>query len=80
MVWSRLTLKWPVKDNLAGHSERKEKTRQTEEEMGRQYQKVDRDGLCKVPKSSGEQGRMERDCCKVISGAPTTSKVTGEMK
>ena len=30
------------KDNLTGHSERKTKKRQTEEESGRQYQKVDR--------------------------------------
>ena len=30
-----------------GHSERKKK-RQTEEEVGRQYQRVDRNGLCQL--------------------------------
>ena len=29
-------------------SERKKKQRQTEEEMGRQYQRVDRNGLCQL--------------------------------
>ena len=28
------------------YSERKKKRRQTEEEVGRQYQRVDRNGLC----------------------------------
>ena len=30
------------------HSERKEKKKQTEEEVGRQYQRVDRNGLCQL--------------------------------
>ena len=30
------------------HSERKKKKRQTEEEVGRQYQRVDRNGLCQL--------------------------------
>ena len=29
-------------------SERKKKKRQTEEEVGRQYQRVDRNGLCQI--------------------------------
>ena len=33
---------------LTGHSERKKKKRQTEEEVGRQYQRVDRNGLCQL--------------------------------
>ena len=37
-----------AKDNPAGHSERKKKKRQTEEEVGRQYQRVDRNGLCQL--------------------------------
>ena len=36
------------KDNPTGHSERKKKKRQTEEEVGRQYQRVDRNGLCQL--------------------------------
>ena len=35
-------------DNPTGHSERKRKMRQTEEEVGRQYQRVDREGLCQL--------------------------------
>ena len=31
-----------------GHSERKKKKRQTEEEVGTQYQRVDRNGLCQL--------------------------------
>ena len=31
-----------------GHSERKKKKRQTEEGVGRQYQRVDRNGLCQL--------------------------------
>ena len=39
---------WFSKDNPIGHSERKKKKRQTEEEVGRQYQTVDRNGLCQL--------------------------------
>ena len=37
-----------AKDNPTGHSERKKKKRQTEEEVGRQYQRVDKNGLCQL--------------------------------
>ena len=36
------------KDNSTGHSERKKEKRQTEEEVGRQYQSVDKNGLCQL--------------------------------
>ena len=39
---------WFSKDNPTGHSERKKKKRQAEEEVGRQYQRVDRNGLFQV--------------------------------
>ena len=48
MVWPRLKVFWFSKDNPTGHSERKKKKRQTEEEVGRQYQRVDRNGLCQL--------------------------------
>ena len=35
-------------DNPTGQSERKKKKRQTEEEVGRQYHIVDRNGLCQL--------------------------------
>ena len=48
MVWPYLKVFWFSKDNPTGHSERKKKKRQTEEEVGRQYQRVDRNGLCQL--------------------------------
>ena len=38
MVWPCFKVFWSSKDNPTGHSERKKKERQTEEEVGRQYQ------------------------------------------
>ena len=42
---------------LVRHSERGKKTRQTEEEVGRQHQGMDRPGVHQVPDDSGEQGK-----------------------
>ena len=50
-------------------------TRQTEEEVGRQHQGMDRPGICQVPEGSGEQGQMEETGCEIKSGAPTTLAV-----
>ena len=61
------------------HSERGKKTRQTEEEVGRQHQGMDRPGVRQVPEGSGEQGKMEKTGCKIICGAPTTLAVKGLM-
>ena len=36
------------------------KARQTEKEVGRQHQGMDRSGVCQVPEGSGEQGKMEK--------------------
>ena len=44
-----------AKNHLARHSERGKKTRQTEEEVGRQHQGMDRPGVCQVSEGSGEQ-------------------------
>ena len=55
-----------------GHSERRRKTRQTEEEVGRQHQGMDRPGVRQVPAGSGEQVKMEETGCEIICGAPTT--------
>ena len=62
---------------LAMHSERGKKTRQTDEEMGRQHQGMDRLGVCQVPEGSGEPGKMEETACEIICGAPTTHTVQG---
>ena len=55
------------------------KTRQTEEEVGRQHQGMDRPRVRQVLESSGEQGEMEETVCKIICGAPTTLAVKGLM-
>ena len=47
-------------NHLARNSEREKKTRQTEEEVGRQHQGMDRPGVRQVPEGSGEQERMEK--------------------
>ena len=41
MVWPCFKVFWFSKDNPTGHSKRKKKKRQTEEEVGRQYQRMD---------------------------------------
>ena len=41
MVWSHLKVFKFSTDNPTGHSKRKKKKRQTQEEVGRQYQRVD---------------------------------------
>ena len=55
------------------------KTRQTEEEVGRQHQGMDRPGVRRVPEGSGEQAKVEKTGCKNICGAPTTLVVKGLM-
>ena len=47
-------------NHLARHSERGKKTKQTEEEVGRQHQGMDTPGVWQVPEGSGEQGKMEK--------------------
>ena len=68
---------WP--NHLSRHSERGKKTRQTEEEMGRQHQGMDRPGVRQVPEGSREQGAMEKPGCKSICRVPTTFAVKGLM-
>ena len=52
---------------------------QTEEEVGKQHQGMDRPGVHQIPEGSGEQGKMEKTGCKIIGGAPTTLAVKGLM-
>ena len=46
-------------NHLAGNSERGEKTRQTEVEVGRQHKGMDRPGIRQVPEGSGERKNGE---------------------
>ena len=75
MVMSPVHQVWP--NHLAGHSARGQKTRQIEEEVGRQHQGMDRPGVRQVPESSGEQGKIEETGCEIVCGAPTTLAVKG---
>ena len=60
------------RDLLARHIESGKKTRQTEEEVGRQHPGMYRPRVQQVPEGSGEQGEMEKTGCKIFCGAPTT--------
>ena len=75
VVWSCFPFIRSGQNHLARHSERGKKTRQTEEEVGRQHQGMVRPGVRQVPEGSGEQGKMEKTGCKIICGAPTTLAV-----
>ena len=55
MVWICLLLIRSGQNHLARHSEMKKKTRQTEKEVGRQHQGMDRPGVQQVPFGVGEQ-------------------------
>ena len=72
VVWSCLPFIRSGQNHLARHSERGKKTKQTEEEVGRQHQELDRPGVRQVPEGSGEQGKMEETGCEIICGAPKT--------
>ena len=63
VVWSCLPFIRSGQNHLARHSERGKKTRQTEEEVGRQHQ----------------PGKMEKTGCEIIFGAQTTLAVKGLM-
>ena len=67
-----------TKTILQGTVKGGKKTRQTEEEVGRQHQGMDRPGVRQVPEGSGEQGgKMEETGCEVICGAPTIFAIKG---
>ena len=77
VVWLCLLFIRSGPNRLARHSEKGKKTRQTEEEVRRQHQGMDRPGALQVPEGSGEQGKMEETGCKIICGAPVTLMVKG---
>ena len=77
VVWSCLPFIRSGQNHLARHSEKGKKTRQTEEEVGRQHQGMDRPGVCRVPEGSGEQGKMEETGLETICGTPTILAVKG---
>ena len=79
VVWSCLPFIRSNQKHLARHSERGKKRRQTEKEVGRQHQLMDRPGVRQDPEGSGEQRKMEETGCEIIRGVPTTLAVKGLM-
>ena len=77
VVWSCLLFIRSGQNHIARHSERMKKTRQTEKEVVRQYQGMDRPGVRQVPEGSGEQRKVEETGSEVICSAPTTLAVKG---
>ena len=75
VVWTCLPFIRSGKNHLARHSERGKKTRQTEEEVGGQHQKMHKPGVRQVLEGSGEQRKMEETGFEVICGALTTPAV-----
>ena len=66
--------------NPSRHSERGKKTRETEEEVGRQHQGIDGPEVHQVLDGSGEQRKMEETGCGIICGAPTTPVIKRWVK
>ena len=59
VVWICISFIRSGQNCLGIHSERGKRARQTEEEVGRQHQGMDRPGVRKVPEGSGEQKNGE---------------------
>ena len=77
VVWTCLPFIRSGQNHLARYLEKGKKTRQTEQEVGRHYQGMDRPGVRQVLGGSGEQRKMEETGCEVICGTPTTLAVKG---
>ena len=66
-----------AKTSLQGVVKGEKRTRQTEEEVGRQHQGMNRSGVRQVPEGSGEQGKREETDCQITCGALTALAVNG---
>ena len=75
MLTSPVHRVWPKPFYMAQY--RGKKAKQTEEEMERHHQGMERLGVRQVPEGSGEQGKMEKIACEIIRGAPTSLMVKG---
>ena len=74
MVWPHLKILWHGEDSPAGDSE---KEQEGEEDRRRGGKITSRNGQEWIPEGSGSRGKVERYCCNVICGAPTTAKIKG---
>ena len=77
VVWSCLPFIRSGQNHLVRNSESEKKTRQSEEEVGRQPHGMDRPGVWQVPEGSLEQGKMEKTGGEIICDASTTLAVKG---
>ena len=85
MIYTHFPFIRSKQNHLARHSENEKKTRQIEEKVGKQQQRMVRPGFRQVPDGSGEQvpegsgkqRKMEETVCGVICGVPTTFAVKG---
>ena len=60
VIWSCLPFIRSGQNHLARHRERGKKTKQTEEEVGRQHQGMDRPGVLQVPEGRGGQRKWRK--------------------
>ena len=58
-MWPYLKILWHDEDNSAGDNERSKKDRITEEEMGRQHKRMDKNGFWRLPEGGGRQRKVE---------------------
>ena len=79
MVWSCFLFIRSGQNHLARYSERGKKTRQTQEEVGRQHQEWTGLEFAKSWRAVQNRGKMEETGCEKICGAPTTLAVKGLM-
>ena len=70
VVWSYFPFIRSCQNHLARHSERGKKTRQTEEEVGKHHQGMDRPGVRQIPDSSGEQGKNKETAKSYVVPQP----------
>ena len=79
VVWSCSQFIRSGQIHLARHSERQKKTRQTEEEVGRQLQRMDALEFGKSQRAMKNRETWRQLVAKIICGAPTTLEVKGLM-
>ena len=77
VVWSCLPFIRSGQNHLARHREKGKKTRQTDEEVGRQHQGKDRPGVRQVQEGSEDQRKKQETGCENMCGAQTTLAVKG---
>ena len=69
VVWSCHPFIRSGQNHFARHSERGKKTRQTDEEVEREYQGMDMPGVRQVLEGIGQQEKMEETGYQIIRGA-----------